>query len=167
MKMTDWRWCLCLLVFLVGCTPEYNWREVEVAEARAKVAFPARVQTDQRAVSLGGNRLPFHLTSASVNDAVFAVGFMKIPDSMSEPEAGQLVRDLVNSLAARTGKRPPDAAYDSKVFELEAVVAGRPSRTLARVLVHRGMLIQVVASGPSSALSQEHANEFMRSLRLL
>ena len=167
MKMTDWRWWLCLLVFLVGCTPEYNWREVEVADGRAKLAFPARVQTDQRAVSLGGNKLPFHLTSASVNDAVFAVGYMKLPDNMSEAEASQVVRDLVNSLAARTGKRAPDAAYDSKVFELEAVVAGRPSRMLARVLVHRGMVIQVVASGPSSVLSQEHANEFMRSLRLL
>ena len=167
MKMTRWRWCLCLIVFLVGCTPEYNWREVEVADARAKLACPARVQTEQRAVNLGGNKLPFHLTSASVDDAVFAVGFMKIPDGMSEAASSQLVRDLVNSLAARTGKRPPDAAYDSKVFELEAVVAGRPSRMLARVLLHRGMLIQVVASGPSSVLSQEHANEFMRSLRLL
>ena len=167
MKMTNWRWCLCLLVFLVGCTPEYNWREVEVADGRAKLAFPARVQTDQRAVNLGGNNQSFYLTSASVNDAVFAVGFMKIPDNMSVTDSRQLVRDLVNSLAARTGKRPPDDAYESRVFELDAVVAGRPSRLVGRVLVHRGMLIQVVASGPTSALSQEHANEFMRSLRLL
>ena len=167
MKMTDWRWWVCLLVFLVGCTPEYNWREVEVADGRAKLAFPARVQTDQRVVSLGDEKLSFRLTSASVNDAVFAAGYMKIPENMDPAQAAQLVRDLVNSLASRVGKRPPDAAYESQVFELEAVVSGRPSRMLARVLLHRGMLIQVVASGPSSVLTPEQANEFMRSLRLL
>lgn len=166
MNITDWRWWLCWLVLLVGCTPEYNWREVEVADGSAKLAFPARVQTDQRAVMLGDEKQSFRLTSASVDDAVFAVGYMNIPKNMGDTQARQLVRDLVNSLASRVGRRAPDAAYASEVFELEAVVNGRPSRMLARVLLHRGMLIQVVASGPSSVLTQERANEFMRSLRL-
>ena len=167
MKMTDWRWWLCLLVFLVGCTPEYNWREVEVADGRASLAFPARVQTEQRVVAVGDEKLSFRLTSASVNDAVFAVGYIKIPENMDSAQAGQVMRDLVNSLASRVGKRAPDSAYASQVFELQTIVSGRPSRMQARVLLHRGMLIQVVASGPSNILTQERANEFMRSLRLL
>lgn len=167
MKITDWRWCICLLIFLFGCTPEYNWREVEVADGLVTVAFPARVQTNQRVVNLADEKLPFHLTSASVNDAVFAVGYMKIPENMGETQSAQLVRDLVNSLSSRVGKRPPDAAYASQAFEIDTVVSGQPSRMLARVLLHRGMLIQVVASGPSNVLTKERANEFMRSLRLL
>ena len=167
MKITHWRWWLCLVVFLAGCTPEYNWREVEVAEGRAKLAFPARVQTDQRTVSLGQDKATFHLTSANVNDAVFAVGYMKIPEGMDENQANQLRRDLVNSLGSRTGKRPPDQAFESNLFEIDSVVSGRPARMVAKVLVHRGMLIQVVASGPASALTEERATEFMRSLKLL
>lgn len=167
MKITQWRWWLCLIVLLTGCTPEYNWREVEVAEGRAKVAFPARVQTDQRVLSLGQDKATFHLSSANVNDVVFAVGYMKIPEGLVETQVGQLRRDLVNSLGAKTGKRPPDRAFESEVFEIDAVVSGKPARMVAKVLVHRGMLIQVVASGPASALTEERATEFMRSLTLL
>ena len=29
-------------LWLAGCTPDYNWRELTVADDRAVVAFPAR-----------------------------------------------------------------------------------------------------------------------------
>jgi hypothetical protein len=53
-----------------------------------------------------------------------------------------------------------------EIFTLETVVANKPSLMMARVVVHRGMLIQVVVSGPKQSLSNENALEFVRSLRL-
>jgi len=55
---------------------------------------------------------------------------------------------------------------EGKIFSLETVVAGKPSLMMARVVIHRGMLIQVVASGPKQSLSNENAFEFVRSLTL-
>ena len=72
---------------------------------------------------------------------------------------------LVTSLAANGGE-PPEGANQGDVFELETNVAGQPSRLVARVLVHRDILIEVVASGPKSALALEQAHDFMRSLVL-
>ena len=50
---------LCSLLWLAGCTPEYNWRELTVADDRAVVMFPSRVQTEQRKLRVEGIDLVF------------------------------------------------------------------------------------------------------------
>lgn len=153
------------MIALCACTPEYNWRETEVADGNAQIAFPAQVRTEARPLDVDGARMTFSLTSASVGPAVFAVGYAKLPAGASEDFGKSLVRRLVTSLAANGGE-PPESANQGDVFELETTVAGQPSRLVARVLVHRDVLIEVVASGPKSALALEQARDFMRSLVL-
>jgi hypothetical protein len=155
-----------VLAFLLGCSPEFNWREMGVADGRATLAFPAKVQTEQRQIQIGGETLAFSLSAANVGPAVFAIGFAALPENLSESAQQTLTRALLTSLFAASGKVPTQDALEGKVFELETLVAKQPSILIARVLVHRGMLLQVVASGPKQDLPREQALEFMRSLAL-
>ena len=152
-------------LMLCACTPEYNWRETVVVDGNAQIAFPAQVRSEERPLYVDGARMTFSLMSASVGPAVFAVGYAKLPADASEDLGKSLVRRLVTSLAANGGQ-PPEGANQGDVFELDTTVAGQPSRLVARVLVHRDILIEVVASGPKSALPLEQARDFMRSLVL-
>jgi hypothetical protein len=156
----------CYLLWLAGCTPEYNWRELTVAEDRAVVMFPSRVQTEQRTIRVEGIDLVFSLTSAAVEQSVFSVGYAAVSPTLDMTQTEGLVRAFATALAARVGQPLAQQALNGATFELESVVAGQASRLMGRVLIHRGMLIQVVVSGPQKSLSKENATEFMRSLVL-
>ncbi len=161
---------LLLLWFSVavlgGCTPEYNWREFTVAEDRGVIMFPSRIQTEQRQIDVEGISTTFSLTSSAVGPSVFSVGFIPLPETLGQEKSQALVKTVVSALAVRAGKQAPESALKGEVFTLETVVANKPSLMMARVVVHRGMLIQVVVSGPKQSLSNENALEFVRSLRL-
>ncbi|MBZ1350352.1 hypothetical protein KZZ10_06805 [Alcaligenaceae bacterium LF4-65] len=154
------------LGWLSGCSPEYNWRESSVAEERAVVMFPARAKTEQRQIEVEGVSLTFSLTSAAVRESVFSVGYAKLDDNVSAIKAQALVDAFVQALARRAGQAAPAQAASGGIFTLESQVNGKPSRLMGRVLVHRGMLIQVVVSGPTQSLSLENASDFMQSLVL-
>jgi hypothetical protein len=166
--MTKVKFLLVLLslLALAGCTPEYNWRELSVADDRAVVLFPSRVQTEQRTIRVEGVELVFSLTSAAVDQSVFSVGYAPLSPTLDSAQTERLVRAFAVALAARVGQPLAPQALNGDVFELESVVAGQASRLMGRVLTHRGMLIQVVVSGPKKSLSKENAVEFMRSLVL-
>jgi hypothetical protein len=157
---------LFCLLWLAGCTPEYNWRELIVADERAMVMFPSRVKTEQRTIRVEGIELVFSLTSAAVDQSVFSVGYAPLSPTLDSAQTERLVQAFATALATRVGQPLAPQALSGEVFELESVVAGQPSRLLGRVLIHRGMLIQAVVSGPKKSLSKENATEFMRSLVL-
>ena len=154
------------LAVLTGCTPEYNWRETMVAQDRGVIMFPSRTKTEQRQIDVEGVAATFALTSAAVGEAVFSVGYVPLPESLSPEKSAALVKTIVAALAARAGKQAPESALQGEAFTLDTVVAKKPSLLMAKVVVHRGMLIQVVVSGPKQSLSNENALEFVRSLRL-
>jgi hypothetical protein len=154
------------VLLLAGCTPEYNWRERAVADDRGVIMFPSRIQTEQRQIDVEGSPTTFSLTSSAVGQAVFSVGFITLPESLGQEKSQALVKTVVSALAARAGKQAPESALEGEIFALETIVANKPSLMMARVVVHRGMLIQVVVSGPKQSLSNENALEFVRSLRL-
>ena len=137
-----------------------------MAEDHAILAFPAKERTEQRQIQIDGHQLEFFLSAANVGPAVFAVGFAVLPENLNEAAQHSIKRALLTSLFASSGRTPTQAALDGQLFELETLVAKQPSLLMARVLVHRGMLMQVVASGPTQALPREQALEFMRSLVL-
>ncbi len=155
-----------IALILMGCTPDYNWRELSVADDRAMIAFPARVQTELRTIQFDQMKLDFSLTAANVGPAVFAVGYAALPPEVNPMQTQALVQGVVMSLFARGGQEATPSALKGEMFELQTTVAKQASWMMARVIVHRGMLIQVVVSGPKDALPREQAVEFMRSLVL-
>jgi hypothetical protein len=128
--------------------------------------FPSRTKTEQRQIDVEGVAAIFALTSAAVGEAVFSVGYVPLPESLSPEKSAALVKTIVAALAARAGKQAPESALQGEIFTLDTVVANKPSLLMAKVAVHRGMMIQVVVSGPKQSLSNENALEFVRSLRL-
>lgn len=155
-----------VFALLLGCTPEFNWRELSVADDHVVLAFPAKVQTEQRQLQIDDYKLVFSLSAANVGPAVFAVGYAPLPQDLGATQEMSLKRALLGSLFGTSGKEITQAALEGKMFELETVVAKQPSVLVARVFVHRGMLIQVVSSGPEKSLPREQAQEFIRSLVL-
>lgn len=151
---------------LTACYPTYNWRVLEVADGVAQLAFPARVDTATREVDLAGLNVKFELTSADANDIVFSFGAARLPAGTSSDKAKTVQRLLVDTLVASVGQAAPAAAYDGQVFRVEANAQGRSLAIVARVLIHRDMALRVVASGPPDVLTDEVADEFMRSLKL-
>ena len=104
--MTKVKFLLVLLslLALAGCTPEYNWRELSVADDRAVVLFPSRVQTEQRTIRVEGVELVFSLTSAAVDQSVFSVGYAPLSPTLDAAQTERLVRAFAVALAARVGQ---------------------------------------------------------------
>lgn len=147
---------------LAACTPEYNWREMDVADGRARAAFPARVQTEQRAVTLAGRQLTFSLTSAQVGQSVFAVGHAAVP---ADPQVRQILREaLVASLYDNMGAEPPARITPDDDISIRADVNGQPTLLMGRVRVYGDRLVEAVVAGPAQDLPPEKASEFVRSL---
>lgn len=160
--------CVLFMTTLVlsGCSPEYNWREWTVADGRAIIMFPSRIDTEQRSIMVEGVSTTFSLTSSAVGPSVFSVGFVPLPEALNDSQRTALVTQVISSLASRAGQTAPESALTGQVFSLDTKVAGQPSFLMAQVVIHRGMLIQVVVSGPKQSLTNENAVEFVRSLRL-
>ncbi|SAI70421.1 Uncharacterised protein [Bordetella ansorpii] len=156
---------------LAACSPEHNWRELDVADGRVRAAFPARVQTETRELALGGKTLRFSLTAAEVNQAVYAVGYAPLPASVagdaaaSQALAGALVQSLYANLGADAPDTLPAMGQDIEVHG-QAANAGARSWMLARVWVANGMLIEAVAAGAENKLAPERAREFMNGVRV-
>ncbi|CAM3398410.1 Lipoprotein [Bordetella sputigena] len=160
---------LALCAMLLGaCTPTYNWREVEIADGAARANFPARPGTDTRDIGLGGRTLRFSLTSARVEDAVFAVGYAPLPEDLASDAAAQrkLAGDLVRALHENLHATPPAAAPEYGVdVVVRGQAGGHPVWALARVWVRDGLLVEAVATGSEHGLPEGPAREFVGSLR--
>ena len=157
---------LLMLLLTGGCSPEYNWRETSVAQQRAQIAFPGKVQTEARELKFGVHQLAFSLVSAHVGPSVFAVGYVELPPTMTPDQTDELVAGFIQGLSRQLGASLTHTPRSGEMFELVGTVAGKPSHLWAKVLVHRGMLIQVAASGPKENISAEQALTFMQSLQL-
>ena len=157
-----------LVALLAACYPEYNWREVEVAEGRALALFPARVHTQERQFSWDGDSRAFSMSSATIGKAVYAVGYMLLPDAeRHNPAAVQSWKArLIKGLYANYQVPLPDALPDSgQEILIETERAGESVRLVGRVQLIGDALIEVLAAGPREALPLERAREFVTSLK--
>ena len=94
-----------VFALLLGCTPEFNWRELSVADDRVVLAFPAKVQTEQRQLQIDDLKLVFALSAANVGPAVFAVGYAPLPQGLGETQEMSLKRALLGSYLARAERK--------------------------------------------------------------
>jgi len=160
-----------MLWLLAACSPDYDWRELDVADGRVRAAFPAKVRTEARDLSLAGTPLRFSLAAAEAHHAVYAVGYAALPPEVAgDPAASRAIAAaLMQSLYANLGADSPDPVptygQDIEVHG-EAAHAGGRSWLLARVWVRNGMLIEAVAAGAEGKLPPERAREFMDAVRV-
>ncbi|MET0186134.1 MAG: hypothetical protein ABW210_11825 [Achromobacter sp.] len=170
----SWRRALCcavlpLAALLSACSPDYNWRELTVADGQVQAIFPARASTESRDLPLGNQKITFSLTTATVGDALFAVGYAPLPPAAQGAPGmpRQLGETLVRSLYANLGVEPPlpltAFGEDIRITGRSGVAGRAPPWLLARVWVTDRALIEVVAMGTAESLTPEHAAEFVRA----
>lgn len=155
------------IMLLAGCSPQYNWREVLVADGPAGAAFPDRVLTETRSITLHGHDLDFSLTSAEVAGAIFAIGYAPLSPELLQDHVARLElgHALMRSLYTSMGATPPDHFEDyGQVIEVHGTVGEQPSLLMARVWVTDTMLIEAVVSGTKKSLPIDRAREFLHSV---
>ena len=84
-----------LLGALLGCTPDYDWREVRPEGAGVSALFPCRPQHHMRAMDTPQVTSPMHLQVCSRSGSTFAVGWLDV----AEPARVESVLDFLRAAA--------------------------------------------------------------------
>lgn len=152
------------MTLLVACSPQYNWRELTLAEGHIRAAFPARVQSESRTVRLGEVATEFTMTVASVDQATFAVGHARLPGAIARDpdQRNKLAQVLWHSAYANLGAVPPanlDVGGPPQLVKGEGAAQGTWS--LVKVWASAHGLVQATAMGRDDNLPLAIAREFI------
>lgn len=155
-----------MAALLLGCSPEYNWREVSVGDSVGKVMFPDKPRTQTRAMEFSGHEVIFHLTSAEIGSTIFAVGYAPWPaTTASEPDLREnLTQAVIASLYRNLGHEAPAEA--SAFGQLIEVRGGKDNRMvlLAKVWADETGLLEGLVMGPADDLEPDSARQFLESV---
>ena len=140
-----------------------------MGDGQVRAMFPDKPRTSEREFVFEGHAITFSLTSASVNDVLFTVGYASLPGALQqEPSARErLVRQIQTSLYQNLGVQPPiqmPAAASQFVVEGVAAQKSGPLRLEAVVWTTEQALIEGIVLGVSDTLPQDQVNEFLREL---
>lgn len=152
---------------LAGCSPQYDWRTVDVADGRVRAMLPAKPQASERELDFEGHTLTFVLTSASVDGMLFTVGYAALPDALRADVSArdrlmtQTQASLYRNLGAVLPTDMPDAA---ERFTIVGQGQGRPLRLDAMVWTTQDALIEGIVIGDADAWPHDQIAEFLREL---
>ncbi len=96
-------WVISLLI--VACSPQFDWRTVRNDEGHYTVMLPAKPLLDERVLTIAGHALKMQMQTATVGDAMFAVGVVTLPADDPALRA-QVLTYLQNGLARNVGAQP-------------------------------------------------------------
>jgi hypothetical protein len=183
---------LISLIFLSGCTPQFNWREVRNEQPYWVATFPDKPVEVTRTITLPGMELPVALTirSARINDSMFAVGWAVntgaggVSGTTSSSSSSEKLRQALETAMLSNLQHNP-ATLKRSVIEINGrtahqVIASGSIQTSAKgpaekaglwmqSLVIGGspsVVIEIIAVGPASFLDEEKALQFLQSFRL-
>jgi hypothetical protein len=158
-----------LFGLLLGCSPDYNWRQVTVANGAASAFFPDRPLTQERPLSFAGHEIVFSLTSATVDGAVFAVGYAALPARLRESrgDAGQFATGVIESLYRNLGAVPPtELPRFGEPFVIEGQSRGTAVRLQATVWLTADALIEGLVTADQASYPLAEADEFLRNVKV-
>ncbi len=163
----------------IGCTPTYDWREVRSEEGGWVAIFPEKPVEVTRTITLPDLSSPLRLTlrSGRIGETMFAVGWT---DTATEPVRAALEAAMLKNLQADASaiQRKKITHRSQSMIETSAegliktdpVAPAVKASLWMRSLVRQGAtprVIEIVAVGPKSALSEETARQFIESLKFL
>lgn len=163
------RWLCAIGLLAAGCTPSYNWRELVVADGYVRAAFPAKVMSETRTITLADQTLPFTLTMAQVERATFAIGSAPMGKALGEDRGAReaVGRALMRALYVNVGAPVPSPLPEfGEEFVARGRVGQQPTWLLARVWATESMVIEAVATGTDRNLPVDRAEEFVRAVKL-
>ncbi|MFC5429476.1 hypothetical protein ACFPTO_11790 [Paraburkholderia denitrificans] len=176
---------LCVLAaagVLTACTPTYDWRTVTNNASGYSVDLPAKPAADQRDVDIDGTPMRMRMQTAEVDDVLFVVGTVELPDA--RPETQQRVIAFLRAGLARNVGLSSDApgAHDvavplaagGTVEGVEMRLTGKAgttgesgtSRTIHARLVAKGAHVYEVAIVGRALPPVEQIDQFFGSFKL-
>jgi hypothetical protein len=172
-RFSAWLMAAVILI-LSGCSPTYDWREVQGTDAPFTVMLPAKPATYSRAVNLNGLQVSMTMTAARVKNASFAVGSAPVSDPKQAAAALQAMKTaMVKNIGGtiKKEKRLPADANLAESIQIEAsgIVSNggtsQPVALLAQFMAKNGRIYQVIALGPESDLPPEEVEMFFSSFK--
>ncbi len=165
------RWMLlaaCALA-MVGCSPKFDWRSVDVADGAVTGVLPARPQSETRAVDYEGHSLSLTMTMAQAGSVLFALGHAPLPPSMQDdPAAAQaLARAVIRSFYDSLGVQVPDPApRPGERFVIDGGAPDRPIRLEGLVVTSTRDLLEAVVTAETDAFDRAPVQDFWMGLRM-
>lgn len=158
---------LLLLAALAGCSPDYNWRQVDNADAAFAALFPAKPSSHAREINLDGIRTNMSMTAAEVHGALFAVGSTQLSSpALVQPalEAMKtaMVRNIGGTIASQ--RNVPGPVPSSEVVA-SGTRNGRPVQLTARFAARNQRVYQAVVIGAPQEVPAEAIDTFLSSFR--
>lgn len=166
--------CLSANLLLAGCSPKYDWRQVQGTGAPYTVLLPAKPATLSRPINLDGLQVNMTMTAAEVDGVTFAVGTAELPDAAQVPAALAAMKTaLVRNIEGKIRVEKPAAGAEQApgATEIEAVgtpgkhTGGEPRVLHARFTAHGRQVYQVVMVGPEKSVTPEALETFFTSFK--
>jgi hypothetical protein len=159
---------LMCVSMLTACSPKLDWREMPVAEGRARVLFPAKPVTVTRETMLDGKGYAMTLTAARVGAAQFAAGTIPVAPADAPAVAQAWAKAMLVNVQANG--EPAPATLKNAQGALETVangtMNGKSARLHARFAWRGGQVFAAIAVGQTDELSAADAAQFAQSLVL-
>lgn len=156
--------CLSLLA---GCSPDYNWRTVAVANGMVNAIFPDKPQTQERTLDFSGHKVQFTLTAATVEGAVFAVGYAALPDSLRTDETArnEMGQAVIRSFYQNLGLAVPEnlPPFGTR-FDLQGQSPKGPVKLQVKTWMLPHALVEGIVTAPATSFPEQQANEFFAGL---
>jgi hypothetical protein len=155
-------------LLLAACSPKFDWREMPVADGRARVLFPAKPVTATREIRLAGKGYAMTLTAARIGGAQFAAGSINVTKQDAPVAAREWAASMLANLQGAA--QPVAIGIKNAAGALEAVstgvIEGAPARLHARFAWRDDRVFAAIAIGRTEELSAEQAQTFAASLTL-
>ena len=157
-----------IVLACIGCSPNFNWREVQGAEPSYTVLLPAKPTSHSRAIDLDGLKVTMTMTATETDDINFAVASIKVEDDLQRHAALQamqkaMLQNIHGDVTQQKVISLKDGTTMTEIHATGKTSTGRQLSLFARFGEHGQDVFQVVALGPSDKLTSEIADTFLSS----
>jgi hypothetical protein len=158
---------LLLLAALAGCSPDYNWRQVENADAAFAALFPAKPSSHTREINLDGIRTNMSMTAAEVHGVLFAVGSTELSSpALVQPALGAMKTAMVRNIGGTIASdRNVPGPTPSTEIVANGSRNGRPVQLTARFAARNQRVYQAVVIGAPQDVPAEAIDTFLSSFK--
>jgi len=171
-------------VWLAGCSPKFDWRDVRQEEAGWLASFPGKTVEVSRGLSLPSAAAPVILTlrSTRIDENLFAVGWVMNGNESVRKSLETAMITNINAVPSTVIYRRIALSGSEGVAATEVRATGEvrtdtvPSdkpgvvtKLWMRSVTISGSVprvIEIIAVGPADTLTEEVAEQFLESLRI-
>ncbi len=163
---------LVMSLWLGGCSPTFNWREVRAESAPLRAMLPCKPDKGARRVPMGGRDVQLQVLGCDTGGATFAVMTADIGDAGRSNEVlGQWRQATLANMRAAAGVEQPFAVPGGVALRNAVQVVARgqradgsPVESHAAYFAKGSQVFQAVIY--ADRLAPEQANTFFSGLQL-